>query len=100
MARVLNSGLLRRRRRSGGGVQTIVSDTFTRADNAASLGVADTGQAWTSLGGTWGISGNQAYCPTAALNPLAVVDSGKADCSVQATLTVVAGIFGAHVGFR
>jgi len=41
--------------------QTTVSDTFTRADSATSLGSADTGQAWTAQSGTWGISSNRPY---------------------------------------
>lgn len=57
----------------------IVSDTFDRADSTTSLGSADTGQAWTALSGTWGISTNAAYLPGSASPAVAVIDSGKAD---------------------
>lgn len=64
-----------------------VTDSFDRADDAVSLGVADTGQAWSALSGTWGISGSQAYLPVAAGSAQAVVESGHADAVIQATLT-------------
>lgn len=40
------------------------TDTFDRANNAASAGSADTGQAYTAAVGTWGINGNELYRPT------------------------------------
>ncbi len=49
--------------------QKVITDTFTRADNAGTLGTTEgTGatelQAWTySNGLPWGISGNRAYRP-------------------------------------
>lgn len=42
--------------------KTIVYDSFNRVDSASSLGVADTGQAWNVISGTWGIDGGKAYC--------------------------------------
>lgn len=48
------------------GFASLVYDSFNRADNAASLGTADKGGAWSVQSGTWGISGNQAYCSTTA----------------------------------
>jgi hypothetical protein len=36
---------------------TVVSDSFNRA-NSGSLGSADTGQAWSLLAGTFGITSN------------------------------------------
>jgi len=69
----------------------VVSDTFTRADNAASLGNAETGQAWEVLSGTWGISSNRAYiASTSGGRDIAVVDSGFADVTIGLTLPVVA----------
>lgn len=37
------------------------ADTFVRADSTTSVGVADSGGAYTVSSGTWGISGNAAY---------------------------------------
>lgn len=71
-----------------------VSDTFTRADSATSLGSAETGQVWTALAGTWGISAGRAYCAAVeggGTNRSAVaVDSGASDGTVGVTLAVVA----------
>lgn len=49
--------------------KVIVQDVFNRADNASSMGNANTGQAWTATRGTWGIRSNQAYCPTIPASP-------------------------------
>lgn len=67
-----------------------VTDSFNRANSAVALGNADTGQTWSALGGTWGISANQAYFVTGGTtNSLyAVVDSGLADTTVQVTIAV------------
>ncbi|MBL7632607.1 RHS repeat protein, partial [Frankia sp. CN6] len=35
--------------------------SFTGANSASSLGVADTGESWQVLSGTWGVNGNNAY---------------------------------------
>lgn len=69
----------------------LVSDTFSRADNASSLGSADTGQAWTALAGTWGISGNRAYNPSATSNGVAYVDAGVSDGLVECVIPVLGG---------
>jgi hypothetical protein len=45
---------------------TYASDTFTRADSALTLGTSSGGGIWTAQLGTWGISGNRAYCPVPA----------------------------------
>lgn len=73
------------RNASSGGV----TDSFNRADNAASLGNADTGQAWIALVGTWGISSNQAACTVHSSNDVAVIDGGLADCTVQVTTAII-----------
>lgn len=65
---------------------TLVADSFTRADSASSLGTADVGGAWTSLAGTWGISGNKAYLPSAGAEAWAVHDTGRADIDMQVTV--------------
>ena len=74
-----------------GGSSGGVTDSFNRADNASSLGTADTGQTWTALASTWGISSNQAYNPGAGANAPAVLDSGKSDCTIQVTIATQAG---------
>ena len=80
------------RRRRRGGLRVVVSDTFTRANNASSLGSAETGQVWAQVVGTgWGIDTNQAALSASVGNDLAVVDSGVSVCSVAATLTGVTG---------
>jgi hypothetical protein len=43
-----------------------VTDTFTRADSATSMGDAESGQVWFPGYGVWGISSNQAYLATDA----------------------------------
>jgi len=81
-----------RRRRHEGGAAGIadVTDTFDRADSATSLGTSDSGHVWTALSGTWGIATNAAYLPTSADNyNAAIVDSGRADCTVQYTASTV-----------
>src|SRR5690242_148898 len=65
------------------------ADDFTRADTASSMGTTSTGaKLWTSLSGTWGILGNQAYCSAgaAATNSAAVVDALSADGTLSVTL--------------
>lgn len=78
----------------GGGPITVASDTFTRADSATTLGSAETGQAWTSLAGTWGISANQAYNAVVGGSKYVVVDAGVSDCTVQVTLVTGGTDFG------
>ncbi|MDM5223030.1 chitobiase/beta-hexosaminidase C-terminal domain-containing protein [Peribacillus sp. NJ11] len=76
---------------------SIVSDSFNRADNVNSLGVADTGQTWitavsTGSAGVWGISSNHAYqvSTTATADFTAVLDSTKSDLiTVQADFVTV-----------
>ena len=64
-----------------------VTDSFDRANNASSLGTADSGQVWSSLVGTWGISSNKAVVSNVASWGHAVLESGIADAVVQATLS-------------
>lgn len=76
----------------------VISDSFDRADDATSLGVADTGQAWVAQRGTWGISGNQAYMAVvASANDSAVIDTGISDCTVQVKVAAVGGSMGLTV---
>lgn len=73
----------------GGGGSTLVSDAFNRADSTTSLGTADTGQTWTALAGTWGISSNKAYQVTSSTQAYAVIDAGVGDCTIGLTLSTV-----------
>jgi hypothetical protein len=69
----------------------VVSDTFTRADSATSLGTADTGQAWTLVGtNIFGISSGQVYSPNATENERAFVDAGVSDCTVEVKIAALA----------
>jgi hypothetical protein len=78
-----------------------ISDTYTRGDNAASLGATETGQLYSlPNGGTFGISGNQAYNPSAQADKMAVVQSGAADCTVGITIAVLGAASGAGIYFR
>lgn len=70
----------------------IIRDSFTRADSAATLGSTETGQAWQTPGGTWGISSNQAYV---AVSPssldYALVEAGTPNVSVQVKIAASGG---------
>lgn len=69
---------------------TSVTDSFTRA-NAGTLGTADTGQAWTALGGTWSIASNKATNADASGTFLATLDTGFANVDVAVDVTIKAG---------
>ncbi len=64
-----------------------ITDSFNRADSSSSLGTTDTGQPWTALAGTWGITGNKAYKVTGSAQGWAVVESGVSDCTISVTLS-------------
>lgn len=63
---------------------SLITDTFTRANNA-SLGNTETGEAWSTLRGTaWGVVSNQASNSDAASNyPIATVPLGSADTTTS-----------------
>lgn len=81
-----------------------VTDTFTRADNALTLGTSDSGHTYTVLavraGTKWGIKSNGAYTPTNDPVPeaAAVVDIGAADAAVEFDITIMP-VFGAAPGW-
>lgn len=80
---------------AGGGA--LFSDSFNRADNASSLGAADTGQVWQAIAGTWGILSNQAYCSAdggAFFSVALLSDAGGADGVLQVTLAQPGGASG------
>lgn len=66
----------------------LITDSFNRADSTTTMGSTDTGQTWLPNSGTWGITGNLAYLPSAAGGQnTTVVESSVSDCTVQLTLT-------------
>lgn len=66
----------------------LLRDTFTRADSALSLGNAETGQAWTAVSGTWGVSSGQLYCPSDTSSHLVTVNPGADAGNAIAEITV------------
>lgn len=77
---------------------TLLSDTFTRADSTTSPGTPDTGGPYTAVTGTWGISSNKLYVPTAgATNVLTVPAAANLTAQVTVTGTSSFGTFGGLV---
>lgn len=67
----------------------VASDSFNRADSAASLGNADTGQAWIVRSGTWGISSNAARLVVNSVSAdAALIDSGISNVRVKVTFSI------------
>lgn len=69
------------------GSALLVSDAFNRA-NASVIGTADTGQIWSNLQGTFGISSNRLSLITGtggSTYDVAAIESGSADVIVEAT---------------
>ena len=63
------------------------TDDFNRANNASALGTpSDAGSDWVALWGTWGISSNAGYNPSADMGAIAVLEASEADVDVQVTL--------------
>lgn len=67
-------------------LQKSIYDYFNRADNAISIGNADSGQTWGAVGGAWGILTNRAYT-SAAGNVFSYVETGMSD--VEATVDTI-----------
>jgi hypothetical protein len=78
--------------------KTWVGDSFTRADNASTLGNAETGQPWITgpFSSVWGILSNQARCYTLGIT---TIESGKSDLLAIRT-TVIAPTSTSRVIFR
>lgn len=75
-----------------------VWDSFTRA-NAAVLGNADSGQAWTTQTGTFGILSNTANNQTTN-NNIATIDPGFSNCSVEVALVTIGSAFNLICNFQ
>ena len=77
----------------------VLCDTFDRADSAASLGTADSGQTWTAAsGGAVGVLAGQAYIPGSA--GVATVDLGAANFYLEFTVVNSASGANGAVFFR
>lgn len=83
-----------------------IIDTFTRADNTGSLGVADSGQTWqlrsttgldindnpiTPVTSTLGINSNTAYSTDASHHQIATIDSEFANARLRFSLPTLPG---------
>lgn len=69
------------------GAKPLVSDAFDRADNTTALGTADTGQAWGTQHGTWGIASNQAYSPAlSGGDAIVLIEAGAANVEVSCNI--------------
>jgi hypothetical protein len=76
-ARLVNTPTAVQQAKARAQTSTIIdADSFIRANSATTLGSTDTGQAWTALNGTWGISGNDGYLVTQTSQAIAVLDTG------------------------
>jgi hypothetical protein len=64
----------------------IVGDSFSRADNAALLGTANTGQVWATASGSWKVAGKAAQ-PQSAGNNIATIETATADHWVTVAIT-------------
>ena len=64
----------------------IISDSFTRANSAVTLGNTETGQAWTTGSGTWGISTGRAYCVTAVTGDTRFIETNTPDYTAECIL--------------
>lgn len=67
----------------------LLRDTFTRADSASSLGNAETGQVWTAIAGTWGVTSGLAYQAVAdgGSRGLVVAQTTKGDAIIRGVVT-------------
>ncbi|MCK9903998.1 DUF6531 domain-containing protein [Frankia sp. Cpl3] len=73
--------------------------SFTSADSTVSLGLADTGESWQVLDGTWGISNNNAYLVSGSIwQRNAAVMPAAADGTIRFTAPVAQD--GIGVAFR
>lgn len=88
----------------GGGASVIVylDDSFTRANDAASAGVAPTGQPWQKSGtGLWGINGNQLYYPgELSGRGFSIIDPGVGSHNAVARYNIPVNTADAGIIFR
>lgn len=73
------------------GDQTSITDTFTRADSASSMGETEAGNAtWQTNGAVWGISSNKAYRVSGS--GIVLVNAGVNDVDVSVTIDTYDGV--------
>jgi hypothetical protein len=78
---------------------TVLSDSFSRPDTPASLGIVPNGPSWQAIAGRWGIQNNSAYVSTpVAPASIAVADTGRTSGAIAVTLSVMRN--GAGLVFR
>lgn len=79
----------------------VVFDGFNRADNASSLGNADTGQVWEVKGrSTWGIQNGQAYLNAFIDNSIALIDAKNSNFIYKVRIPVVYNVQSCGMAFR
>lgn len=72
---------------TGAGASIKLRDETTRADSSSTVGTADTGQSWSALTSTFGISSNKIYrVGTASTDSILSVDVGEAWSTYQVTV--------------
>ena len=67
--------------------ETRFIDTFSRANSAVTMGNLESGEAWSVLGGTWGISSQRAYSVSNADANAVVVDVSAEDITMTCKMT-------------
>jgi hypothetical protein len=72
----------------------ILAGTFTDDDSSTSLGAITTGQTWSALSGSWGISNHQAFLSTAGGSHSLAATQGSTDGSITFTEPVSAAGLG------
>lgn len=70
---------------SGKRGNSVIYDSFNRADSSTTAGNADTGQPWTAASGTWGIDTNRVYSVSDASGDLLTQDAKQSDFTVTCT---------------
>lgn len=74
------------------------SDNFNRTDNASSIGISSSGQAWNVVTGTWGISSNEGY--VASDTPLSIITTPVLATSDYTISMKLRGDIASGVSFR
>lgn len=65
----------------------LLSDTFSRADSALTLGNAETGQPWSAAAGTWGVSAGQGYSASDGSGSIATIDPGAGNATYEVSVS-------------
>jgi hypothetical protein len=84
----------------------IVTDSFDRADNAASMGSADSGQVWTPFAvsgtvSTYGIQTNRAYCVangSSGSNDMTRLATSASNCTITSNILMPTNASARRIG--